>query len=521
MRPLTLTMSAFGPYQNVETIDFRRFGQRGIYLITGDTGAGKTTIFDAITYALYGKASGDTRDPGMLRCTSAEPDTPTYVELSFAFGGQEYRVTRNPEYMRKKTRGEGVTRQAAGAELAGPNGLLLTKPTEVNHAIEEILGVDRDQFAQIAMIAQGDFRKLLLASTQEREDIFRRIFQTGKFRDFQDRVNREYLDQKNLFEKTQDSFRQFANGILCGDGSPLAEKVVDAKEGRLPGPEVCDLVDRIIEEDHETMGKAAEALEGLNEKQETLTEKLTKCRQREEDENALREAEALAKKLEPEYRGLEDALRAAQEASKENDALQAKAGKLEAQLPQYDELEKLTQELQERSVSIDINREKLAEEKRLQDMEALNLQELSDERESLSAAGEAREQLRARIEKTELRYDDLEKLKTNEKKLATDGVKLKQAQKAYEDARGERNLARDRFEQIQQSFLDEQAGILAEKLQDGQPCPVCGSIEHPSPAVKSEHAPSEAEVDQAKEVYDLADEAMKNASTNAGTLKGR
>ena len=521
MRPLTLTMSAFGPYQNVETIDFRRFGQRGIYLITGDTGAGKTTIFDAITYALYGKASGDTRDPGMLRCTSAEPDTPTYVELSFAYGGQEYRVTRNPEYMRKKTRGEGVTKQAAGAELAGPNGLLLTKPTEVNHAIEEILGVDRDQFAQIAMIAQGDFRKLLLASTQEREDIFRRIFQTGKFRDFQDRVNRDYLDQKSLFEKMQNSFRQFADGILCGDGSPLAEKVADAKEGRLPGPEVCDLVDRIIEEDHETMGKAAEALEGLNEKQETLTEKLTKCRQREEDENALREAEALAKKLEPEYRGLEDALRAAQEASKENDALQAKAGKLEAQLPQYDELEKLTQELQERSVSLETDREKLAEEKRLQDMEALNLQELSDERESLSAAGEAREQLRARIEKTELRYDDLEKLKTNEKKLATDGVKLKQAQKAYEDARGERNLARDRFEQIQQSFLDEQAGILAEKLQDGQPCPVCGSIEHPSPAVKSEHAPSEAEVDQAKEVYDLADEAMKNASTEAGTLKGR
>ena len=209
MRPTRLVISAFGPYAEKTVIELDKLGTSGLFLISGDTGAGKTTIFDAITYALYGKASGDTRDPGMLRCTSAEPDTPTYVELSFAYGGQEYRVTRNPEYMRKKTRGEGVTRQAAGAELAGPNGLLLTKPTEVNHAIEEILGVDRDQFAQIAMIAQGDFRKLLLASTQEREDIFRRIFQTGKFRDFQDRVNRDYLDQKSLFEKTQNSFQQF------------------------------------------------------------------------------------------------------------------------------------------------------------------------------------------------------------------------------------------------------------------------------------------------------------------------
>ena len=521
MRPLTLTMSAFGPYRGVETVDFRRFGEKGIYLITGDTGAGKTTIFDAITFALYGKASGDTREAAMLRCESAGPDTPTFVRLEFAYGGREYTVTRNPEYMRKKTRGEGETRQAAGAELDGPDGLLLTKSSDVNRAVEEILGVDRDQFAQIAMFAQGDFRKLLLASTQDREAIFRRIFQTGKFRDFQDRVNREYLDQKGLFDQTRNSFHQYTDGIQCGDGSPLAEELADAKGGRLPGQAVCGLIERIIEEDRGRMEESAGALEELAQKQNGLTEKIAECRQRLANEDALREALDQKRKLEPEHRMLEDALQAAQEALKQNDALQAKAGKLEAELPRYEELEKLAGELKDRTGSWKKAEKKLIEEQRLQEIDAQNLKDLIEERESLAHAGEAREQIRARMEKAEDLFEDLEKLKKSEKKLDSDGRELQKAQEAYEKAREKRNRARSRFDQLQQAFLDEQAGILAASLMDGQPCPVCGSMIHPSPAVISEHAPSEAEVDEAKEASDLAEESMKNASTKAGTLKGR
>ena len=178
MRPLKLTMSAFGPYAGQTTVDFDALGTTGLYLITGDTGAGKTTIFDAIAYALYGEASGETRESSMLRSKYAEPETPTFVELTFANGGERYTVRRNPEYTRPKTRGTGTTVQKADAELTMPDGRVITKTREVTAAVTEVIGVDRAQFSRIAMIAQGEFRRLLLAQTDERKAIFRQIFRT-------------------------------------------------------------------------------------------------------------------------------------------------------------------------------------------------------------------------------------------------------------------------------------------------------------------------------------------------------
>ena len=181
MRPLKLTISAFGPYAGTMELDFEKLGQSGLYLITGDTGAGKTTIFDAICFALFGEASGSSREPGMLRSKYADPKTPAEVELKFAYGGREYTVRRNPEYMRPKGRGEGMTRQAADARLICPGGKDVTKLKEVNAAIREIIGLDRGQFSQVSMIAQGDFLKLLLAGTRERQEIFRSIFNTNLY----------------------------------------------------------------------------------------------------------------------------------------------------------------------------------------------------------------------------------------------------------------------------------------------------------------------------------------------------
>ena len=186
MRPLNLIMSAFGPYAGEETIDFEKLGKSGLYLITGDTGAGKTTIFDAITFALYGEASGNNRDPSMLRSKYADPDRPTFVTLTFSYAGKQYTVTRKPEYERAKSRGTGTTKKAAEAELICPDGRSVTKQREVTAAIQNILGIDRNQFSQIAMIAQGDFLRLLLAETKDRQEIFREIFHTGYYQVFQD-----------------------------------------------------------------------------------------------------------------------------------------------------------------------------------------------------------------------------------------------------------------------------------------------------------------------------------------------
>ena len=167
MRPIKLTMSAFGPYAGRTVLNLDELGSSGLYLITGDTGAGKTTIFDAITYALYGEASGDTRDPSMFRSKYAEASVPTEVELVFTYAGKEYTVRRNPEYDRPKTRGEGFTTQKAEAELHCPDGRVVTRQREVDAAIRDIMGMNRSQYMQIAMIAQGDFLKLLLAPTEE------------------------------------------------------------------------------------------------------------------------------------------------------------------------------------------------------------------------------------------------------------------------------------------------------------------------------------------------------------------
>ncbi|MBE6914678.1 MAG: SMC family ATPase, partial [Ruminococcaceae bacterium] len=191
MRPLRLVISAFGPYAGRTELDMDQLGTGGVYLITGDTGAGKTTIFDAITFALFGEASGENRSAGMLRSKYAAPDMPTEVELTFAYGGKTYTVKRNPEYTRPARRGGGTTTEAADALLTMPDGRVITKIKEVDKAVREILGVDRSQYAQIAMIAQGDFLKLLLADTKDRQEIFREIFKTGYYRRLQDRLKAE------------------------------------------------------------------------------------------------------------------------------------------------------------------------------------------------------------------------------------------------------------------------------------------------------------------------------------------
>ena len=178
MRPLKLEMSAFGPYAGHCTVEFDRLGDSGLYLITGDTGAGKTTLFDAVAFALYGKASGQNREPSMLRSRYADPETPTEVALTFTHGGREYRIRRNPEYERPARRGSGTVSQKAEAELFFPDGRTVTKERDVTAEVTRLLGVNREQFAQIAMIAQGDFLKLLLADTRERQGIFREIFRT-------------------------------------------------------------------------------------------------------------------------------------------------------------------------------------------------------------------------------------------------------------------------------------------------------------------------------------------------------
>ena len=199
-------------------INLSRLGSSGLYLITGDTGAGKTTLFDAITFALYGEASGAAREADSAAQQICRPGTPTYVELEFLYRGKQYTVRRNPEYERPKVRGEGMVLERADATLIFPDGRApVTKAREVTRAIVALTGLDRSQFSQVAMIAQGAFFEALHAKTEERSKIFRDLFGTGRYQILQEQLRAE---TRRRAENCAALHSAMAQGIAALRGAP-------------------------------------------------------------------------------------------------------------------------------------------------------------------------------------------------------------------------------------------------------------------------------------------------------------
>ena len=264
MRPLKIIMSAFGPYAGEVTLDMQKLGKSGIYLITGDTGAGKTTVFDAISYALYGEASGNYRENTTLRSKYASADTPTFVELEFEYNNEIYKINRNPEYLRPSKRGDGFTKQGANAELIMPDGSVITKIKEVTAKVEEIIGVDKNQFSQIAMIAQGDFRKLLNCETGERGKIFRKIFKTEPYHNIELKLSSLFNELKRNREREKSGIEQYINQLTCNGNDTLSLELESAKSGELLIDDVIRLAGEIIDKDTLEYDKTQKSLEGIN-----------------------------------------------------------------------------------------------------------------------------------------------------------------------------------------------------------------------------------------------------------------
>ena len=339
MRPNQLTISAFGPYADRIILDLDQLGTSGLYLITGDTGAGKTTIFDAITYALYGEASGSQRQPSMFRSKYAAENTPTEVILTFTCFDRQYTVRRNPEYLRPKTRGEGMTTQKADAELTLPDGTILTKPKEVDAKIKEILAIDRSQFLQIAMIAQGDFLKLLLASTEERKKIFRQLFQTKHFYELQEKLKQHSGTLHDKCTAARNSLEQYVGGILCDAASPFTQKVNAAKSGELPMLDVIALLEQLLEQDRSQLETLNGTLSILDEKQNDVRRRLEQWEERQKIFKQLKQNEQLLQQHQLLQKEAADRLKEAQDREPERLQLEEKATLLRADLPRYDELE--------------------------------------------------------------------------------------------------------------------------------------------------------------------------------------
>ena len=290
MRPICLELSAFGPYAEKTVLELERLGATGLYLITGDTGAGKTTIFDAIAFALYGEASGENREPAMLRSKYAAPETPTEVVLTFEYAGKKYTIRRSPEYERPAKRGGGTTLQKAAAELTYPDGRILSKPKEVTAAVEELLGLKRSQFSQIAMIAQGDFLKLLLAPTDERRKIFRRIFKTEPFDRLQERLRDEAAKLTARCQDLQNAIRRETERITCGRDEILEAELKEAKEGRLPFGEEAVLVGKILDRDADREAAVKLKIEEMEKQQEAADRLLGQAEELAQTKAALSDA---------------------------------------------------------------------------------------------------------------------------------------------------------------------------------------------------------------------------------------
>ena len=516
MRPIKLTLSAFGPYAGETVLELDKLGKGGLYLITGDTGAGKTTIFDAIAFALYGQPSGDNRETGMFRSKYAEAETPTFVELVFEYRGERYTIRRNPEYERKKSRGEGTTDEKANAELIYPDGSVITKVKEADKAIAEIMGIDRTQFSQIAMIAQGDFLKLLLASTDERKRIFQKLFNTQGFFTLQRRLKNEADGLENAYLEAKNSIRQYVDGILCDEQSVLAGSLERAKTDGAPVSETLSLLENMNRDDAAAEKSLAEKIEAAERELIEIEKRLTQAEERRKSELALKEAsENLAAESEKNI-----ALAAAEETAKKR-AGEAEeygniAARLSAELPRYLERENAAKKCAELSEAIEKGKDRLEKGKKCVQSLEEDLQSKKEALKALQNAAAEKAEADAARNAAEERNKDLNYLQGALEEIKGVECDLSRLQTDFKNKYLIAEAKKRQYDEGYAAYLSEQAGILAETLKEGQPCPVCGALNHPKKACKSEAAPTKEQLDRLKTDLEIADKAANDASAEAG-----
>lgn len=602
MRPIELTISAFGPYAGIETVRFDELGNSGLYLVCGDTGAGKTTIFDAISFALYGRASGGDRETKTLRSDFASPNAETYVELTFSYRSKTYKVWRQPAYMRPKKRGEGYTPVKPDARLEfldEREKKPVTKVTDVDAAIQDLLGIDRDQFGQIVMIAQGDFRRLLSANTEQRRTIFRKLFGTQQLERFEAELERRKKELKNEGDRIKQATAIHAGSIkfLPGDNRAtlLQEKL---RDDTLTLDWLVEMLEELNAEHAQAYGQATAKRDELKSETAELSLKLDRAGQRARIESELQTKEHALAERQAERPALEEHLREQAKTEPERQRLTDEAAQERETLKAYDEhdlalrafhqavalhqknkdaqdaaqdtltqkkteleaaqaaTERLTgadaaaaeaaakvreaqktcseaQQCMDKHAQVDSHRaamqqnrvlaakaaqEKEAAERQVQGAQDA-IQRLQTAVQQLENAPAHIEQAKATLERTHQAKNQAEESRSALESAIKESQAAENAAKAmqisYTQAQQSADKATAAWAQANKAFLDEQAGILAGKLELHTPCPVCGSLEHPHPATMAEHAPSQEDVEELYRIQSLKHQESNRASQEA------
>ena len=506
MKPLKLTMSAFGSYAGKNVIDFTG-QQQGIFLITGDTGAGKTTIFDAITYALYNQTSGGERNGNMMRSQYAQPETETYVELEFLYRGQTYRVRRNPDYKITKTLKNGKIREQKvphSVELTLPDGTVFPEKKNATDAkIIEILGLTADQFSQIVMIAQGDFLKLLYTKSDERKMIFSKLFRTDIYWKIQENLRRKSMEMDELIQENDRAFEQEKSRIIPLPESEelpldelverLRERLKDAlKEQNLRRANVEELNKKITK--YEEINKLFVSLEKIRQTGKELEARQAESKERRQQIENARKADKVLVAEQQNLRQQQEVEQSAQAIAKMTETLANNQEMFETLKTQQQEAE-----AKQKREAADIQKKMLALEQSFPSYEALQ-NARSEEQQAKKVWEDLGKTSEESFHKKKAGIAALKEQQKQQEQV------VEQTKKNWEQTSLSASESAKHYEHMYEAFLKEQAGILAENLSAGCPCPVCGSTVHPDPAKLSDHAVTELEVEQAKKTRAAAEE---------------
>ena len=576
MKPTKLTLSAFGPFSDLVELDLTQLDGQGLFLITGDTGAGKTTLFDAICFALYGEVSGPYRPVEHLRSDFAAPNAQTFVQLEFVHRGKPYILKRNPAYERPKLRGSGTVKEKPDALLILPGEPPVQGVRQVNAAVRELLGIDCPQFKQVGMIAQGEFMKLLNASTDEREGILRQVFATQKYQNLTNALQAAAGEAREACKTQNDRLLEQFRQVDCPETSAQKEGIVNLKRAENPAllPQMQAALTALLEEDKAELARLEPALErakqdleratrleeqaktaeGTRQRLEAERAKLTQLQDKEPEmqqrEEAFRRSEAALKQVKPLADRADGAAAAEAKANRELQALPprleqaqqneaAALARLEQAKATHLEVESLSKKLALLEQQLPLYRQHQEAAKALAALEA-QTETAKTGLESTKTAAEAKEEA---LRQTRSELDELKEAPSQLKDELRRHADLTRVQKALADwqtAAGEERASAEYLHTAQQDYLEKQkafqqaeayaaglrrrlddcrAGLLARDLNEGMPCPVCGAVHHPAPAALPAEPVTEADLKAAEDAREAArsekDQAMKESGSSS------